>query len=149
MTSEQTQTTGRRGAIIAITSGKGGVGKTNVVINLAASLARLGHRVGIIDADFGLGNVDVLLGLTPAYHIGHGLSGEKSISDITLQGPQGIKIVPAGSGIRSLTALNELQWRRFHNIIEAVSAELDFLLIDTAAGVSDNVVELLMFAQRV
>ena len=145
----QSNTRASRGTILAITSGKGGVGKTNVVINLAASLARLGHRVGIIDADFGLGNVDVLLGLTPAYHIGHVLSGEKSISDITLQGPQGIKIVPAGSGIRSLTALNELQWRRFHNLIEAVSAELDFLLIDTAAGVSDNVVELLMFAPHV
>jgi flagellar biosynthesis protein FlhG len=138
-----------RGTILAITSGKGGVGKTNVVINLAASLARLGHRVGIIDADFGLGNVDVLLGLTPAYHIGHVLSGEKSVSDITVQGPLGIRIVPAGSGIRSLTSLNAMQWRRFHNIVEAVSADLDFLLIDTAAGVSDNVVELLMLAQRV
>ena len=138
-----------RGTILAVTSGKGGVGKTNVVINLAASLARFGHRVGIIDADFGLGNIDVLLGLTPAFHVGHVLTGEKNITDIAIQGPLGVRIIPAGSGIRELTALNAVQWRRFHKIIQAVSAELDFLLIDTAAGISDNVVDLLQLAERV
>jgi flagellar biosynthesis protein FlhG len=138
-----------RGTILAVTSGKGGVGKTNVVINLAAALARLGHRVGIIDADFGLGNVDVLLGLTPTHHVGHVLTGEKNIGDITLQGPLGVKIIPAGSGIRELTALNALQWRRFQKIIQTVSAGLDFLLIDTAAGISDNVIDLLHMAERV
>jgi flagellar biosynthesis protein FlhG len=138
-----------RGTILAVTSGKGGVGKTNVVINLAASLARFGHRVGIIDADFGLGNIDVLLGLTPTFHVGHVLTGEKNIADIAIQGPLGVKIIPAGSGIRELTALNAVQWRRFHKIIQAVSADLDFLLIDTAAGISDNVVDLLQLAERV
>ena len=91
----------------------------------------------------------MLLGLTPEYHVGHVLAGEKTIGEITLQGPLGVKIVPAGSGIRELTALNAVQWRRFQKIIQAVSAELDFLLIDTAAGVSDNVVELLQLADRV
>ena len=138
-----------RGTILAVTSGKGGVGKTNVVINLAAALARLGHRVGIIDADFGLGNIDVLLGLTPAYHLGHFLSGEKTLNDITLQGPLGIKIIPAGSGIRALTALSAEQWRQFQTVVQMIGAELDFLLIDTAAGISDNVVELLFMAERV
>jgi flagellar biosynthesis protein FlhG len=77
------------------------------------------------------------------------LTGEKNIADITIQGPLGVKIIPAGSGVRELTALNAVQWRRFHKIIQAVSADLDFLLIDTAAGVSDNVVDLLQLAERV
>jgi flagellar biosynthesis protein FlhG len=147
MTQSKTRTT--RGTTIAITSGKGGVGKTNVVINLAASLARLGHRVGVIDADFGLGNIDVLLGLMPAYHLGHVLSGEKTLDEITLQGPLGIRIIPAGTGIRALTDLTAQQWQQLQAIIDAISAGVDFLLIDTAAGVSDNVVELLLLAERV
>jgi flagellar biosynthesis protein FlhG len=143
-------TTGvRRGAILAVTSGKGGVGKTNVVINLSMSLARLGYHVGVVDADFGLGNMDVLLGLTPAYHLGHLLTGEKTLSEITVEGPLGIRFIPAGTGIRALTALSPVQWERFRGGIRTISAELDFLLIDTASGISDNVVELLLIADRV
>src|SRR5437762_277194 len=149
MTSEQTQPTARRGAIIAITSGKGGVGKTNVVINLATSLARLGHRVGILDADFGLGNIDVMLGLTPVLHLGHFLTGERRFDEIIVEGPLGIRIIPAGTGIRALTALTSDQWQRLAGIIKQVSEGLDFLLIDTAAGISDNVIELLLMADRV
>jgi flagellar biosynthesis protein FlhG len=147
MTTEMTET--RRGTIIAITSGKGGVGKTNVVINLAASLARLGHRVGILDADFGLGNIDVMLGLTPTLHLGHFLTGERELEEIMVEGPLGIRIIPAGTGIRALTALTAEQWKRLETIIRRASVGLDFLLIDTAAGISDNVVELLLIAERV
>lgn len=145
-----TQTTSTpRGTIIAITSGKGGVGKTSVVINLAASLARLGHRVGVIDADFGLGNVDVQLGLAPEFHLGHVLSGEKTVADVTVAGPFGISIIPAGSGIRALTQLGPEQWTRLEAIVREISAGLDYLLLDTAAGISDNVVQLLSLAERV
>jgi flagellar biosynthesis protein FlhG len=142
-------TTRPRGAILAVTSGKGGVGKTNVVINLAVSLARLGHRVGILDADFGLGNIDVMLGLTPTLHLGHVLSGERQLEDIMLEGPLGVQIVPAGTGIRAMTALTASQWTRLGAVIKRLAMGLDFLLIDTAAGISDNVVELLMMAERV
>ncbi len=147
MKTDATET--RRGTIIAITSGKGGVGKTNVVINLAASLARLGHRVGILDADFGLGNIDVMLGMTPQLHLGHFLTGERELEEIMVEGPLGIRIIPAGTGIRALTALTPEQWKRLELIIQHASIGLDFLLIDTAAGISDNVVELLLIAKRV
>jgi flagellar biosynthesis protein FlhG len=141
---------GARGAsTIAVTSGKGGVGKTSVVVNLAVALARLRNRVGILDADFGLGNVDVLLGLAPESHLGHLLAGEKDIEDIIVRGPNNVQIIPASSGLRELTALTESQWLRLAEGLGRVCRQLDFLLIDTAAGVSDNVVELLLSAQRV
>ncbi len=138
-----------RGTILAITSGKGGVGKTNVSINLAVSLARLGHRVGILDADFGLGNIDVMLGLTPTLHLGHLLAGERTLDEITIEGPLGVRIIPAGTGIRALTALTPAQWQALRDVILRAAVDLDFLILDTAAGISDNVVELLLLAERV
>jgi flagellar biosynthesis protein FlhG len=138
-----------RGTVLAVTSGKGGVGKTNVVVNVAAALARLGHRVGVIDADFGLGNIDVVLGLTPAFHLGHCLAGERSLEEITVTGPLGIRIVPAGTGIRAMTSLTPEQWQRLGALVTRIAADLDFLLIDTAAGISSNVIDLLSLADRV
>src|SRR4030095_2549575 len=91
--------------VLAVTSGKGGVGKTNVTVNVGLSLALLGYRVGILDADFGLGNVDVMLGLTPHCHIGHVLIGEKPLSDIVMTGPLGIQVIPASSGLQALTTM--------------------------------------------
>jgi len=90
---------------LAVTSGKGGVGKTSVVVNLAVALARLHNRVAILDADFGLGNVDVLLGLTPAAHLGHVLAGERRMHEILVEGPHGVQILPASSGLCELAAL--------------------------------------------
>ncbi len=140
----------RQGAVtIAVTSGKGGVGKTSVVVNLGVALARLRNRVAILDADFGLGNVDVLLGLAPTSHLGHLLGGEKGIHDIMVPGPMGVQIIPASSGLRDLTSLTPTQWQRLTRALDTVCSEVDFLLIDTAAGISDNVIELLISSQRV
>jgi len=132
---------------IAVTSGKGGVGKTNVVVNLAVALARLRHRVVVLDADFGLGNVDVLLGLAPPYHIGHLLTGERTLDEVMVNGPLGIQIIPASSGIRELSALSPRQRRRLNDALAELEDHCDFLLIDTAAGISNNVLESVRGAQ--
>src|SRR5918992_4651351 len=95
--------------VFTVTSGKGGVGKTNVVANLAIALARQGKRVLVLDADLGLGNMDILLGLTPKNTIEHVLNGSRSLSEIMPPGPSGIKILPASSGLPHLTALTEAQ----------------------------------------
>jgi flagellar biosynthesis protein FlhG len=134
---------------IAISSGKGGVGKTNVVVNLAVSLARLRHRVVVLDADFGLGNVDVLLGLAPESHLGHVLSGEKTVHEILVPGPEGIRIIPASSGLRELTVLSSTHWNRLSAGLASLTHDCDFLLIDTAAGIADNVLEMLAGSERV
>jgi len=139
----------RRAAVLAVTSGKGGVGKTNVTVNVAVSLARLGHRVAVLDADFGLGNIDVLLGLTSDGHVGHVVAGERTLEDVMVDGPAGIRIIPASSGLQSLTALTTAQRARLLNALDDLRRSLDFLLIDTAAGISDNVLHMLQLAGRV
>ena len=138
-----------RATVIAITSGKGGVGKTNVTINVAIAMARLGLRVGVLDADFGLGNVDVLLGIAPVAHIGHVVAGEKRLQDVLVRGPHGVTIIPAGSGLQSMTSLSGGQRDRLLAALDLACRDLDFLLIDTAAGISDNVMEMLKLAERI
>jgi flagellar biosynthesis protein FlhG len=139
----------QRAVTVAVTSGKGGVGKTSIVVNLSVALARLRHRVAVLDADFGLANVDVLLGLAPSAHLGDLLAGEKGIADIMVPGPAGVQIIPASSGMRELTVLTPGQWQRLTRALNTVCSEVDFLLIDTAAGISDNVIRLLLAAQFV
>jgi flagellar biosynthesis protein FlhG len=134
---------------IAVTSGKGGVGKTSLAVNLAVALARLGHRVGIVDADFALGNVDVVLGLTPEDHLGAVLSGTRDLRAITLDGPSGVRVIPAGSGVRALTSLDDAMWVRFVQAIRDASHDLDFLIFDTATGIADNVLDVVGLADHV
>jgi len=135
--------------VLAVAGGKGGVGKTSVTVNVAIALQRRGYRTGILDADFGLGNVDVLLGLAPVAHLGHLLAGEKTLAEIVTAGPCGVQIVPASSGLRALTSLNVHQRTRLSQAIDQIRGELDFLLIDTASGISDNVIETIRLADRV
>jgi flagellar biosynthesis protein FlhG len=135
-------------AVLAVTSGKGGVGKTSVTVNVALALARLGYRVGVLDADFGLGNIDVMLGLTPESHIGHLLAGEKTLADVVVRGPLGIEVIPASSGLQSITSLTTAQRSLLREALDRFAARLDFLLIDTAAGISDNVLETVRLAGR-
>lgn len=135
--------------VLAITSGKGGVGKTNVVAGLALSLARLGQRVVVMDADFGLANLDILLGLAPAFTLEHVLRGEKLLEEILVEGPAGIRIIPASSGIQELTRLDSLGELRLVQGLQRVAETTDWLLIDTAAGIHDSVLKLLMAAQEV
>jgi len=135
--------------VMAIASGKGGVGKTNVVAGLAMSLAQQGQRVAVLDADFGLANLDILLGLAPQYTLEHVLRGEKLLEEILLDGPYGIRIIPASSGIQELTRLDAAAEMRLVQGLQRVSQSIDWLLIDTAAGIHDSVIKLLMAAQEV
>lgn len=135
-----------RATRIAVTSGKGGVGKTSLTINLAVAMARLGHRVGILDGDFALGNIDVMLGLTPEQHLGAVLDGLKHVNEVILEGPSGVRIIPAGSGVRALTVLDDERWQRLVGAIDDAGRDLDFLFFDTATGIADNVLDLIRLA---
>ena len=134
--------------VITVTSGKGGVGKTNVVANLAVGLAQAGKRVLVLDADLGLGNIDVLLGLVPRYTLEHVLSGSHHLSDIIIQGPAGIQVLPAGSGLPQLTSLTDSQQLILQTELEHVADTVDVLLIDTGAGVSPTVTYFASAAQE-
>src|SRR3989337_4164928 len=125
--------------VISVTSGKGGVGKTNVVVNLAYALTQIGKKVLILDADMGLGNIDVMLGLAPEYNLYHLINGEKSLSEVMTSGPGGMKILPAGSGIQELSELTANQKLNLLAALARIDNSIDVVLIDTAAGISGNV----------
>jgi flagellar biosynthesis protein FlhG len=135
--------------VIAVTSGKGGVGKTNTSINIAASLAKQGHKVMLMDADLGLANIDINLGLQCPFNMAHVMSGEKSLSEIIQTGPFGIQVVPAASGIYEMAALQNEQLQHLIQTFSEYNGELDYLIIDTAAGISDNVLAFLNAAHQV
>ncbi len=125
--------------VMSVSSGKGGVGKSNMVINLAMSFAGLGRRVLILDADLGLANIDVLLGLTPRYNISHILGGQKKLKEVLVPGPGNVLVMPASSGVQELTNLSEEQKLLFLEMLDELESEIDILLIDTGAGISDTV----------
>jgi len=135
--------------VISVTSGKGGVGKSNVVSNLAIALSTQGKKVLVIDADLGLGNLDVLLGLSPLYNLNNVLNGEKSIAEIIVDGPAGIKIIPAGSGVQEFTSLGQHEKLKLLDELDMLEEKFDIMIVDTEAGISENVTYFAVAAQEI
>jgi flagellar biosynthesis protein FlhG len=126
--------------VLAVSSGKGGVGKSNLTLGLAYALTSLKKKVLIWDADLGLANTDVLLGLRAHYTIHDWLKGEKTLKEIIVQAPGGISILPAASGILELSEISQDERARLISDFEGWNEDLDFMLIDTAAGIGQNVI---------
>ncbi len=135
--------------VIAIASGKGGVGKTNLSVNLGISFCKLGQKVALLDADMGLANVDILLGLHPNYNLTHVLSGEKSLDDIVVEGPSGLKVIPASSGVQHMAEMGTMEQAGIINAFSEFQEDIDLLLVDTAAGIHGGVVNFARACQEV
>ncbi len=125
--------------VIAVTSGKGGVGKTNLVGNMAVSLRQMGKRVVIIDADVGLANIDIIFNLRPEYNIRHVINSEKTLKQVMVESSHGIKILPGGSGFADLTQLTEGEKLNLLSEFDTLVDLADIILVDTGAGISSNV----------
>ncbi|KMT21716.1 MinD/ParA family protein [Clostridium cylindrosporum] len=134
--------------VITVSSGKGGVGKSNFVVNLAVLLAEKGKRVAILDADFGMANIDILLGINSPYNIYDILENEKSMLDIIVETSEGIKVIPGGSGISKLANLSPDEESKIVKEFEKLS-DIDILIIDTGAGVGRNVINFIKMADDV
>lgn len=135
--------------VIAVTGGKGGVGKTSVSVNLATAMAQAGRRVMLLDGDLGLANVDVFLGLTPRHTMAHVLSGERSLEEIILESPQGLQVVPGASGVAELANLSSAEHLSLVQAFSALATRLDVLVVDTSAGIAHGVVQFTQAAQHV
>jgi flagellar biosynthesis protein FlhG len=129
---------------IAFTSGKGGVGKSNLVLNTGLLLCRRGHRVAIVDGDLGLANLTVLLGQTPKHDLRDVVMGDKRLAEIVLRGPHGLLVVPAGSGVAELANLGAEQRDDLLAQVHELEDAVDFLLIDTGAGINETVLSLIL-----
>ncbi|MEM6484872.1 MAG: MinD/ParA family protein [Pseudomonadota bacterium] len=135
--------------VLAITSGKGGVGKTNVAVNLAVEFSRAGKQVMLFDADLGLANVDVALGLKPKFDIQHVLSGERSLDEVILEGPAGIRVVPASSGVAGMASLSQTEQAGLVRAFGDLETPVDILLVDTGAGIDSAVLTFAAACQEV
>lgn len=136
------------GRVLAVSSGKGGVGKTNISVNLAIALSSRGKRVCVFDADTSLANVNILLNIAPEFTLEHVLNGSRTITEILVRGPGGITIVPAASGIAEFASLTVAQQKLLLQAMHVLEEQFDYLIIDTAAGISENVTTFLDAAEH-
>lgn len=132
--------------VIVISSGKGGVGKSTLALNLSLSLSALGQKVILMDADLGMANIDIMLGLMPKYNLYHMIRDQKPLRDIIINGPSGLKIIPGGSGMNELANLREDELNRILLEMGKLDGEYDIMIVDTGAGISNNVLSFLLAA---
>ncbi|MCX5659564.1 MAG: MinD/ParA family protein [Planctomycetota bacterium] len=129
----------RRASTVAVTSGKGGVGKSNVAVNLAIRLTQLGRRVVLLDADLGTANADVLCDLQPTGTVAHVVAGRRTLAETMMEAPGGFRLIPGASGLAQVAAMSEFERARLMQMVQEIEAETDLILIDTGAGVGPNV----------
>jgi flagellar biosynthesis protein FlhG len=130
--------------VVSIASGKGGVGKSSIAVNLAITLSRLGVRVLILDADFGLANIDVMLGITTRLDLSYFLRGEKPLRDIIQMGHEGVRFISGGSGVNELINMEEEQLVELLSKIVHIDAPIDLIIMDAGAGVSNTIMQVLL-----
>lgn len=135
--------------VIAVTGGKGGVGKTNIAVNLSLALAELDKRVVLMDADLGLANVDLLLGIKATRNIADVLAGDCDLRDVLISATGGIKVIPASSGTQALASMGPQEHAGLISAFNGLSDQMDVLVIDTAAGISDTVISFVRASQEV
>ena len=130
--------------IISIASGKGGVGKSSIAVNLAVVLSRFGTRVLVVDADFGLANVDVMLGVTSKYNFSHFLRGEKELAEIIQLGHEGVRFISGGSGMGDLLSMDEEQRTGLLSSLVRLETPIDIIIMDIGAGINDSIIQMVL-----
>lgn len=139
----------KRSRVIVISSGKGGVGKSTLALNLSVSLSSIGKKVVLMDADLGMANIDIMLGMVPEYNLFHMIQNQKNLQEIMINGPEGLKIIPGGSGMEEMANLSDSDLKRILVEMGKLDGEFDYMIVDTGAGISSNVMSFVRAADDV